>query len=171
MIRQKKSQALVIVIIVVVIVIIIAGVYFFSMSGTTTGNVVNSGSGITTIPSSNSSGTTSTTGTTTSSSGNTYGINIMNYAFVPSTLNINAGDTVVWINKDSVSHTIVSDSGSELSSVSIGNGKSYTHTFNNEGTFNYHCSIHPNMKGMVVVGSVDSSSSSSSSSTGSSGGY
>jgi len=66
-------------------------------------------------------------------------------------LTIKEGDTVVWTNMDSMSHTIKSDSGSELSSNSLSNGQTYSHTFNSVGTFNYHCSIHPSMKAKIIV--------------------
>jgi plastocyanin len=78
-------------------------------------------------------------------------IEISGFAFNPSTLTVNVGDTVIWTNMDSISHTITSDSGNELSSSSFGNGQTYSHTFTTAGTFNYHCSIHVSMKGKVIV--------------------
>jgi len=41
-----------------------------------------------------------------------YIIEIKNFAFAPSTLEINVGDMVTWDNKDSATHSIKSDSGS-----------------------------------------------------------
>lgn len=84
-------------------------------------------------------------------SGATYNVGIMNFTFSPDTLTINAGDTVVWTNIDSVNHDVVSDSGSELNSTSLLNGQKYSHTFTKTGTFNYHCGIHPSMKAKVIV--------------------
>ena len=81
----------------------------------------------------------------------TYDIKIGGFAFSPSELKIQPGDTVIWTNNDLMSHTITSDSGTELSSSSIGNGKTYSHTFNTIGTYSYHCSIHPSMKGQIIV--------------------
>ncbi len=81
----------------------------------------------------------------------THYVNISGFAFSPSTLTISAGDTVTWTNMDSASHTITSDSGTELASSSISNGGTYSHTFNTKGTFGYHCSIHTTMKGTIVV--------------------
>lgn len=78
-------------------------------------------------------------------------IDISNYAFVPTPLTINVGDTVTWTNKDSAPHTVTSDSGSELSSGSLSNGQTYTHTFTTAGTYNYHCSVHSMMKGEIIV--------------------
>lgn len=76
---------------------------------------------------------------------------IINFAFVPTTIEINAGDTVVWENRDTVRHTVTSDSGDEMNSRLLGKGERYSHTFNTAGTYNYHCTPHPYMKGKVVV--------------------
>ena len=64
---------------------------------------------------------------------------------------INVGDTVIWTNRDTVAHSVMSDSGSELQSPVLQTGDSYSHTFNVAGTYSYHCSIHPSMKGTVNV--------------------
>lgn len=80
-----------------------------------------------------------------------YDVKISGYAFSPKSLTINAGDSVVWTNEDSVSHTVTSDSGSELSSSFLSKGQTYSHTFSQKGTFSYHCSPHPGMKGTIVV--------------------
>ena len=78
-------------------------------------------------------------------------IQISGYAFNPSTLTINVGESVSWINKDTMAHTVTSDTGTELNSTPISNGRSYTHTFSTAGTFSYHCTIHPSMKATIVV--------------------
>jgi len=71
--------------------------------------------------------------------------------FSPDTVTIRQGDSVKWINGDNQPHTVTSDSGSELSSDSLGEGGSYSHTFLKSGTYTYHCAIHPEMKGTVIV--------------------
>jgi plastocyanin len=75
---------------------------------------------------------------------------IQNYAFSPSTLTIQKGANVTWTNYDSVQHHVVSDS-SAFSSPLLNKGDTYTHQFNNTGSFSYICSIHPYMKGTIVV--------------------
>ncbi len=80
----------------------------------------------------------------------TYNIEIKGYAFATPTLNIKNGDTVIWTNKDSTQHTVTSD-GTELSSSLLSGEQTYSHTFTQAGTFNYHCAPHPYMKGKVVV--------------------
>lgn len=79
------------------------------------------------------------------------GVDIENFSFSPLELKIKKGETVAWLNKDSAAHTIISDSGNELSSAALSKGKIYSHTFNTAGTFDYHCGIHPSMKARLIV--------------------
>lgn len=76
---------------------------------------------------------------------------ISNFAFSPSTVTVAAGDTVLWTNNDNVTHTVTSDTGSELGSSQLGQGQTYRHVFASAGTFAYHCTIHPSMHGSVTV--------------------
>jgi plastocyanin len=80
-------------------------------------------------------------------------IAIKNFAFEPSTLTVKTGTVVTWINQDGAPHTVVSDSGSPaaFSSDQFPNGASYSFTFTRSGTYPYHCSIHPSMKGTIIV--------------------
>lgn len=87
----------------------------------------------------------------TSSTPQTYNISIANYAFEKNTLTINKGDTIVWKNDDSVPHQIQGDELTDLKSPIMGNGLTYSFTFNNVGTFNYYCTIHPMMKANIIV--------------------
>ena len=82
----------------------------------------------------------------------TLNIEISGFAFAQKTIEINVGDTVTWTNKDSVQHTVTSDSGSELDSSYLSKNQQYSHTFTTAGTFAYHCIPHPSMTGTVVVG-------------------
>jgi amicyanin len=81
----------------------------------------------------------------------TYNAEIKDFAFISPALTINVGDTVIWTNRDSVKHTVTSDSESELDSELLPQGGTYAHTFNSAGEFFYHCRPHPYMKGQVVV--------------------
>jgi len=87
---------------------------------------------------------------TVSSTASQNSVAIQNYAFNPSTLTIHKGANVTWKNYDSVQHTVVSDS-SAFSSPLLSTGDTYTFQFNNTGSFPYYCSIHPYMKGTIVV--------------------
>lgn len=78
-------------------------------------------------------------------------VNIQDFAFAPSTMTVKVGTAVTWVNLDSAPHTVVSDSGSEISSGTLSKGQTYSHTFNTPGTYAYHCGVHTSMKGTVVV--------------------
>ena len=78
---------------------------------------------------------------------------IENFAFNPSSLTVKSGTIVTWKNQDGTPHTVVADPASleAFSSDSLPNGASFSFTFTRPGTYPFHCSIHPSMKGMVVV--------------------
>jgi plastocyanin len=71
-------------------------------------------------------------------------------AFDPGTVTITAGETVTWTNEDSTNHTVTADEG-QFESGDLGSGETFSLTFNEAGSYAYHCSIHPSMKGTVVV--------------------
>jgi plastocyanin len=73
-------------------------------------------------------------------------------AFTPATVTISVGQTVEWVFKDANPHTATADDMS-FSSVASGlaNGQTYSHTFTKAGTYPYHCAIHPQMHGTVIV--------------------
>lgn len=77
--------------------------------------------------------------------------NIENFSFQPITRNIKVGMKVIWTNKDSVSHTVTSDSGSLLDSGLIAPGTTFSFIFTEPGTYSYHCVPHPSMKGSIIV--------------------
>jgi plastocyanin len=81
-------------------------------------------------------------------SANQNSVNISNFSFNPADLTVKAGTAVTWTNNDSTTHTVTFDS---FQSGNIAPGSSYSHTFSDKGTFNYHCSIHPSMTGKVVI--------------------
>lgn len=75
-------------------------------------------------------------------------VTIKDFAFQPAELTIKVGDTVTWTNEDSAIHTATGDG---FDSGNLGKGETFSHTFNEIGTFDYICTIHPYMKGKVVV--------------------
>jgi len=82
---------------------------------------------------------------------------IQGMAFNPSSITVKEGTTITWTNKDAVAHTVTSDANL-FNSGSSGSGKTYTYTFSTEGTYQYHCSIHPTMTAKVIVTSSTTSS-------------
>jgi len=73
---------------------------------------------------------------------------IENFSFNPASVEILTGDTVRWKNADSVTHTV---RGPTFESGELKKGDTYDFLFTDAGTYNYNCSIHPSMKGTVVV--------------------
>ena len=77
--------------------------------------------------------------------------------YEPPTLTVPTGTTVTWKNTDSTLHTVTSGSaesgvsGTEFDSSYMAGGKTFQHTFSSAGTFDYYCTLHPFMKGQVVV--------------------
>jgi len=133
-------------IVVAVIVIIIIGIVYFFRGGYRFASPTSE-------PSSTSS-TTQNTGTNQNgdqTSGTA--VAIQNFTFSPATLEVNKGDNVIWTNKDSAPHQIVSDT--KLFSGNLMNkGETFSFTFAETGTFPYHCAIHPSMQGKIIVKQV-----------------
>ena len=87
------------------------------------------------------------TGCTQSNTGK-YTVSIDLYAFDPSNITITKGATVTWTNNDQTQHTVTSNN---FDSGRIDPGNTYSHTFNDAGTFIYHCEVHPYMVGIIIV--------------------
>jgi plastocyanin len=68
--------------------------------------------------------------------------------FTPANLVISPGTIVTWINDDSVKHIIHFET---FKSDELDPGGTFEHTFKNEGTYNYYCSLNPIMKGKITV--------------------
>jgi plastocyanin len=87
--------------------------------------------------------------------------------YLPRSLTIGVNDTVTWINQDTESHTVTSGIGGGMESLVNVNkkgsptgdfnsglfkpGQSWTHTFTKPGMYNYYCTIHPWMEGVINV--------------------
>ena len=82
--------------------------------------------------------------------------------FIPHTVTIGVGETVTWENTDNAAHTATGGNPSDgpsgvFDSSLMMAGGSFSHTFEEAGTYDYHCMVHPWMQGIVIVG--DSSAS------------
>ena len=75
---------------------------------------------------------------------------IKNFAFVPAALTVKVGDTVTWTNQDGEPHTVSADGG-QFHSPGMDANATYSYTFAAAGTYDYVCSVHPFMRGSVVV--------------------
>jgi plastocyanin len=77
-------------------------------------------------------------------------VKIDNFSFTPATLTVAVGTEVTWTNRDDIPHTIVSDDKT-IKSKALDTDEKFTYTFTKPGTYSYFCSIHPKMKGTIVV--------------------
>jgi plastocyanin len=75
-------------------------------------------------------------------------ISVKDFSFTPATMTVPKGTTITWINNDSAPHQI---SAAGFSSERLATGQSFSFTFNTVGTFDYICSIHPSMRGTIIV--------------------
>ena len=75
--------------------------------------------------------------------------------YIPSLIVIEKGKQVTWVNEDSAFHSITSgyyDTPTDLfDSGHLDPFESYTLTFDEAGTYDYFCTLHPWMKGQVIV--------------------
>ncbi len=82
-------------------------------------------------------------------SGETLQVIVENFKFAPTNLEVKVGDTVEWINKDSVRHTVTIPVLNVDQNLPAGGTTTYT--FTEKGSFDYHCTPHPSMQAKVVV--------------------
>ena len=71
--------------------------------------------------------------------------------FSPANLTVTVGKTVTWVNKDTVTHTVTSDGSNLFDSGFMPTGATFQFTFTTAGTYPYYCTVHPFMKGTIVV--------------------
>lgn len=76
-------------------------------------------------------------------------VKIVDFAFKPATLTVSAGSKVEFENQGTVAHTATRRGG--FDSKRIPPGGSYSVRFKRPGTFAFHCKIHPEMRGKVIV--------------------
>lgn len=75
----------------------------------------------------------------------------------PSPVTIKPGTSVTWTNNDSTLHTVSSGLpeqgavGTLFDSSLIAPGKTFAHAFDKAGSFDYSCTLHPFMRGQVIV--------------------
>jgi plastocyanin len=75
---------------------------------------------------------------------------IDNFTFSPTPLTVKIGTTVTWLNNDDIPHSIVCPT-LKVKSHPLDTNDSYAHRFEQAGTYDYLCGLHPHMHGQVVV--------------------
>jgi plastocyanin len=83
--------------------------------------------------------------------GQTMTVSIEDFFFSPANMTVAPGTTVTWVNNGQAPHTSTADDGT-WDSGTLQPGESFSFTFDQAGTYTYHCSIHPNMTGTIKVG-------------------
>ena len=77
-------------------------------------------------------------------------VTIGDFFFRPQDVTVNAGASITWTNNGTVpeGHTVTGDG---FDSGVLKHGDTYSHTFDKAGTFDYVCTLHPNMRGTITV--------------------
>lgn len=83
-------------------------------------------------------------------SADTVTVEIMNLRYGEEDVEIQAGTTVVWTNRDPLDHTVTSDDGLFDSGLVTPEG-TWSMTFSTPGTYEYHCTPHPFMQARIRV--------------------
>lgn len=80
-------------------------------------------------------------------------VEIKEFAYSPSAITVKAGTTVTWTNRDTARHNVetVGDAPEAIDGKLLGQGETFSYTFDKAGTYNYICGPHPYMKGTVTV--------------------
>ena len=84
---------------------------------------------------------------------------ITNSCYEPFAVSVDVGAEVIWKNIDSFTHTITSGTPEDgpdglFDSRILPNYRYFSHTFYEAGVYDYYCTIHPWMQGMIVVGEI-----------------
>lgn len=74
---------------------------------------------------------------------------IRDYIFQPNMNAVLLGTEVTWINEGKTPHTVTGDN---WDSGILQPGEKFTKTFDIVGKYSYKCTLHPNMKGEIIVG-------------------
>jgi amicyanin len=73
-----------------------------------------------------------------------------NFSFAPTPLSVKVGTTVTWVNHDDIPHSIVCPK-LKVKSSPMDTNDTFAHTFEQAGTYDYICGLHPFMHGQIVV--------------------
>ena len=77
-------------------------------------------------------------------------VRIKDFSFSPSSMVVEPGTTVTWVNEDESPHTIA-DNGKSFRSAALDTNDRFSYTFMQPGEFTYHCTLHPMMVGKITV--------------------
>ena len=78
-------------------------------------------------------------------------VTIHNYAYGPAVITVPKGGKVTWVNRDDTPHTVVA-ADKRFRSPALDTDDSFSKVYDDVGSFPYVCGLHPQMRGVVVVG-------------------
>jgi plastocyanin len=85
----------------------------------------------------------------------TVSVDIKLFQFKPKELAVKKGDTVVWTNGDAIEHSVTAGKpgkpAAAFDSGFFAKSGSFSHSFDQEGSFTYFCKRHPSMQATVKV--------------------
>ena len=77
-------------------------------------------------------------------------VEIQAFSFQPQRTVVSPGDTIVWINRDIVPHTVTADGGT-WKSQPLEEGQTWEVIVKNNGVYSYFCEFHPHMTGVLAT--------------------
>ncbi len=80
----------------------------------------------------------------------THTVDIETLQFSPLNLEVKAGDTIIWKNKDAFPHNVTAENKS-FRSGEIQSARSWKFKAGKKGVFPYVCTLHPGMKAVLTV--------------------
>jgi plastocyanin len=95
--------------------------------------------------------TTSHASSSPAAGGGSNAVKISNFKFAPASLTVQHGAGVTVTNEDSAAHTATADDGTSFDTGDLAQGASQKINVSKPGTYPYHCTVHPFMKGTLVV--------------------
>ena len=85
------------------------------------------------------------------SGGDTVVIDMKDIEFEPKDAEAKVGQTIQWVNQDTVEHNAVAEAGADFKSELFGKGMTFEATVDEAGKVEYVCTIHPSMTGTITV--------------------
>lgn len=73
------------------------------------------------------------------------------YTFAPARVTVRVGTRVTWSNRTDAPHTVTGRGSWKFASRMVTRNHGVSFTFKKAGTYKYYCTIHPSMKGTIVV--------------------
>ena len=149
--------------IVAIALVVLGGAFYYYNNN---GGTYNLAYNIPSAQSDNINNTTTNVDNLPATSAKTFTVEITSSGFSPNPVEINGGDTIVFLNKDSSDHWVASaihpthtsypESGGCIgrkfdSCRRLAAGENFTFTFNQVGSWNYHDHLNPSLTGTVVV--------------------